>query len=156
MSHKNPRSTLLAIENHTEKSVRELSTKPRLKVRDVAAQIGLTCRQLARLAKNVPGVERAPDGYHYLWYDCPETQEWIADRQRFRKGNRKHAPKRKRMLSVARRVANELRRMAGKLSQRIKTLPYEISPEEKSEVERAAIRVQKSAEAIVMNLALKP
>lgn len=78
----------------------------KLNVGAIAAEIRITTRQLARLAnKGVPGVERGPGRYQFIWLDRPETRAWIDERKRFRKGKRKRPPKRQQRLSNAQRFA---------------------------------------------------
>ena len=68
----------------------------KLNVGAIASELRISTRQLARLAKKgVPGVKKGPGGYQFLWLDIPETRAWIAERKRFRKGNRKRPEKRK-------------------------------------------------------------
>lgn len=88
-----------------------LSCQPeKLSAQAVAAEIGITPRQLARLAnKGIPGVQRGPGRYQFIWLDTPEIRRWIAERKRFRKGNRKLPAKPKRRLSKAQSLARAIR-----------------------------------------------
>jgi hypothetical protein len=83
----------------------------KLSVGAISAEIGLTTRQLARWAnKGVPGVERGPGKYQFIWWDTPETRKWIADRKKFRKGKRKLQRKSKH-LSHAQRFSRVISRV---------------------------------------------
>lgn len=81
-------------------------------VKWLAAEIGLTPRQLANLARSgrISGIERAPNRYHFNWNAADPTQlaAWIRSRRRFRKGNRKR-PKREKDPSELERLEDAIR-----------------------------------------------
>lgn len=83
-------------------------------VKWLAAETRLTRRRLAQLARaeEVPGVERAANGYNFNWGGDPrELAAWISKRKRFRKGNRKRPPKRNRKLSELQQLVRAIRRL---------------------------------------------
>ena len=94
----------------------------KLKVGEIASEIGYSTRQLARLAKNgVPGVKKGAGKYQFIWLDIPETRAWIEDRKRFRKGNRKQPAKRKERLSKPQLFARLIRKIEKQVSAYLET-----------------------------------
>lgn len=109
-------------ENYANSATQE-PKYPRLRVKDVAAELRLSPRQVARLAKQgIPGVVKAPTGYTYHWFDCPETRDWIEERKRYRKGNRKHPKKRKPRLSTAQGLVQAIRSVEQKVTEHFQQL----------------------------------
>jgi hypothetical protein len=67
---------------------RHMSHIATLGVSQIANAIGLSVRQLQRLAKrgDLPGVQLKTDTYHHTYTDCPALREFIAKKKQFRKG----------------------------------------------------------------------
>lgn len=62
----------------------------------LSGYVGIGLRELAYLARagKIPGVTRAENGYNFDWCGDPRAlAEWIRDRKRFPKGNRKRPKK---------------------------------------------------------------
>lgn len=139
------------MEKSAENSADEVST-PRLKVKDIAAELGIDRRTLARLAAKglVPGVVRSlTNKYHFLWCDTPELRAWIEERKRYRKGNRKQKAKRNRQLTTAKKMANKLRRMASELNIYIQQWCKNPTLSQILEIKNAAERVSSGVSGIL-------
>jgi hypothetical protein len=96
----------------------------------LASYLRLSGHQLANLAGDgkIPGVARAKNGYNFDWGVNPSAlAEWIRDRRRFRKGNRKRPPKRRKRVRLLDHFARAVRRAAWLAAiDKIETLQEEI------------------------------
>lgn len=153
MSPKREAFTLKTLKNNAENSANELSTYPRLKLKDVAAELGLSCRQLIRLAKKgIPGVAKASNEKRFLWYNCPETRKWIEDWKRHPNGNKKRPAVRKRRFSGAQRFVQRLRMMEAYARNYLEALPETIAASEIERITSAAIRLRNIAGGVIREM----
>jgi hypothetical protein len=73
-----------------------------LKVSEIAAQIGLSVRQLQRrIRSGTAGVQLRTDGYHHTYVDCPELRQFMREAKRVRKGRRPGRKKKKRQAQMS-------------------------------------------------------
>ena len=151
MSHIDPPSTLKTGKKPPKKTAIGLSNERRLKVGEVAQELGITPRHLARLAKQgVPGVVRAANGYRFDWYDRPETRDWIADRRRFRKGQRKRNRPGKGRLSAVQLLVRAMSRTETNLFRYVTAvLKGNVTPAQLAAVEDAGRRLERLAGRII-------
>ncbi len=142
MSHSTMPLPLKAAKATPHKGDNAVSNPRRLKVQEVAAEVGLTPRQLSRLAKaGIPGVQRSTNGYHFAWFDLPETRQWIRERAAHKKGRRKQSAKRKRRLSNVQLLVRALRRTETKLSALANAIEGKVNPSQLAEIEHAGRRL---------------
>jgi len=84
---------------------------------------------------------KAPNGYTYLWFDRPDTREWIEGRKLYRKGNRKLPKKRKPRLSTAQGLVQAIRSVERKVTEHFQQISGIPADSELSRIRDATNRI---------------
>lgn len=152
MSHFDPPPTLKNGKKSVKESAHAPSNERQLRVSEIASELGLTPRHLARLAKaGIPGVERAVNGYRFAWYDRPETRRWISDRKKFRKGQRKVRGASKTQLSKVQLLTRAMRRAETNLARYVEAvLQGKVTAGQLAAIEDAGRRLERLAARILL------
>ena len=131
--------------------------QPKLTVAAIAADLRISPRTLARWAKakeGIPGVKKGPGQYQFIGWNEPEARAWLADRKRFRKGNRKQPKVRKSRLSHAQLFARLISRIEKQVTVQLDAALQRSTRAGLDELTTAAERLRKISDQAVNRIRL--
>ena len=156
MSHFEPVLPEENPENEEPKPAKAVLIEKRIRLIEVSEQTGLTTRQLARHANHgVPGVERATNGYHFVWWDRPETLRWIEEQSKRNKGQQKLKPRCKSRLSRTQLFVRSITDYENRIKERAEFVSESVSVTQVDLIVQSLERLRRTADDLILRVQWK-